>query len=335
MRIRIACWDYDRVSALRDGRARIDGAEVEFTVLSPHGFFFRSDDAEFDVIEQSMSSYLRARSLGSDRYTAIPVYPSRMFRHSAIYIRADSGIREPADLANKRLGVPYYGITAAMTARGILRDEYGLRPGDVRWVEAPLEQGETLPGYSTDLPVDVAIEHRPGDNLAELLLDGAIDGIVSAAWPSCYHGGSGRVTRLFPDLRKVEAAYFARTGIFPIMHVLGIRNDLLAGEPSLAKRVYRAFCEAKALSDENLDGTGGAVMATLPWMVQEIEATIAAMGEDFWPYGIHRNRATLDAMTRWSFEQGLSVRRLAIDELFATSALDDRAVEMARKLRSS
>jgi 4,5-dihydroxyphthalate decarboxylase len=317
--LKIACWDYDRVNPLRDGRATIEGCDIEFTVNAPHNFFFRAGESPpFDVMEQSLSSYLTRRSRGAVPYTAIPVYPARMFRHSAIYVRTDR-IRVPADLEGRRIGVPFYGITAATTARGILADEYGVRPEDIIWINGGLEDPAHALTQDLGLPKSIRIEQAPGTSLSQLLAAGAIDGLITAASPSTLN--APHVGRLFPDYRAAEQAYFRKTGIFPIMHVIGIKTELLARDPSLALRVYRGFSAAKDIGIADLDGDGGAVKATVPWLGPELAATRAVLGEDFWPYGIDKNRQTLEAVTRWSFEQHLSPRKLVIEELFAPETL--------------
>ena len=321
-RLRIACWDYDRVAALRDGRVGIEGCDVEFHVVSPHNFFFRAtEEPPYEVMEQSLSSYLTRRSRGPVAYTAIPVYPSRVFRHAAITIRTDRGIRSPSDLKGRRIGVPLYGITAAMTARGLLADEYGVRPEDIVWVNGALEAGDAHFKQDLGIPNSVRIEQAPdGSILSSMLIAGEIEAIIAPVDPSAL--GAPNVARLFPDYRAAERTYFRKTHIFPIMHVLGIKTALLQTDPSLASRVYRGFCEAKELCLEAMDGHGGAMKMTLPWLQAEIDATRELMGDDFWPYGVERNRASLEAATRWSFEQHLSPRRLAIDELFAPQSLE-------------
>jgi 4,5-dihydroxyphthalate decarboxylase len=317
--LKIACWDYDRVNPLRDGRAKIEGCDIEFTVNAPHNFFFRAGESPpFDVMEQSLSSYLTRRSRGAVPYTAIPVYPARMFRHSAIYVRTDR-IRTPEELKGRRVGVPFYGITAATTARGILADEYGVRPEDIIWVNGGLDDPAQRLTQDLGLPAAIRIEQATDASLSQLLAAGGIDGIITAAAPSSLN--APHVGRLFPDYRAVEQAYFKKTRIFPIMHVIGIKTELLARDPSLALRIYRGFCDAKEICIADLDGDGGAVKATVPWLGPELAATRAVMGEDFWPYGIAQNRPTLEAVTRWSFEQHLSPHKLAVEELFAPETL--------------
>jgi 4,5-dihydroxyphthalate decarboxylase len=321
-KLKIACWDYDRVNALRDGRAKIEGCDIEFTVNAPHNFFFRAGEAPpYDVMEQSFSSYMTRRSRGPVPYTAIPIYPSRIFRHSAIYIRTDRGIREPADLKGKRIGVPFYGITAVTTARGILADEYNVKPEDFTWVNGGLFDPSERLTQDLGLPAAIRIEQETEKSLSQLLMDGDIDGIITAASSSREAMAHPKVGRLFPNYRAVEEAYFKKTGIFPIMHVLGIKTEVLARDPSLALRVYKGFCDAKDVAIRDLQGDGGAMKTTLPFLLPELDATRAVMGDDFWPYGIEKNRRTLEAATRWSFEQHLSPKKLAVEELFAPETL--------------
>lgn len=318
--LRIACWDYDRVNALRDGRVGIEGCDITFSVDAPHNFFFKAGEAPpFEIMEQSLSSYLTKRSRGPVPYTAIPVYPARMFRHSAIYIRTDRGIRSGSDLKGKRIGVPFFGITAATTARGILADEYGVKAEDIIWVNGGLEDPAQALTQDLGLPKSIRIEQAEGGSLSQLLANGAIDGIITAASPSTLNAPN--VGRLFPDYRAAEQAYFKKTKIFPIMHVIGIKTDLIERDPTLAPRVFHAFNAAKNLCIADLDGDGGAVKATVPWLGPELDATRAIMGDDFWPYGVEKNRPTLEAVTRWSFEQHLSPRKLAVEELFAPETL--------------
>ena len=215
--------------------------------------------------------------------------------------------------------MPFYGITAATTARGVLADEYGVRPEDIIWVNGGLDDPAQRLTQDLGLPAAIRIEQATDASLSTLLADGRIDGIITAAAPSTLN--APHVGRLFPDYRAVEQAYFKKTRIFPIMHVIGIKTELLARDPSLVLRIYRGFCDAKDICLADLDGDGGAVKATVPWLGPELAATRAVLGEDFWPYGIAKNRPTLEAATRWSFEQHLSPRKLAIEELFTPETL--------------
>jgi 4,5-dihydroxyphthalate decarboxylase len=208
-----------------------------------------------------------------------------------------------------------------MTARGILADEYGVRPEDLIWVNGGLFDAKERLTQDLGLPAAIRIEQEAEKSLSHLLIEGGIDGLITAASPSREAMKAPHVGRLFPDYRAAEQAYYKKTRIFPIMHVLGIKTEVLERDPSLALRVYKGFCDAKDVCLRDLDGDGGAVKATVPWLGPELQATRAAMGEDFWPYGIEKNRPTLEAATRWSFEQHLSPKKLAVEELFAPNTL--------------
>lgn len=314
--LHLACWDYDRVQPLIDGSVGLSGRRVVVHNRFPGSHAFRATDGtDLDIVEQSMSAYLAERSRGRPRFVGIPVFLSRLFRHSAIYVRAGAGIATPADLAGRRVGAPLYGQSAILAARGMLCDEHGVTPGMMRWVIGPLEAGEApFPLRRPD--ADVAIEESDGTPLDAMLLDGRIDAIMSAAAPSSFLAGDPRVTRPWSDVAAAEADYFARTRIFPIMHLVGIRADLVEAEPELPRALYDAFEEARRVAMARLDGQWGAAKVMLPWANDELARTRALMGADFWPYGLEANRTTLDAMCRWSREQGLSARRLTADELF-------------------
>jgi 4,5-dihydroxyphthalate decarboxylase len=318
----LGCWTYDRVSSLRTGRAAIEGVDLNMIQLPVEELFYRVfHHHEFDVVEMSLSSYMMARSAGEWIYEAIPVFLSRMFRHSAIFVRADRGIEQPKDLKGRRVGVPEYAQTAAMTARGILQDEYGVSPRDVTWITGGLEQ----PGRHEKLPLNipsVEILHSTDKSLSNKLRDGEIDALISARNPSCFVPG-GNVVRLFRDHVATEKAWYARTGIHPIMHTVGIRTSLVSTHPWLPVSVMKGFAQARAICLAEIDGTGGAAMATLPWMTDYVEETRALMGNDFWPYGFARNETALDAAARWSHEQGLTPKLLDPATLFCHSTLGE------------
>ena len=321
--IAVACKDYDRVRPLLDGRVRIEGCDPNFLPLGPEELFFRAfGQAEFDVCELSLSSYLMTVARGTAAYLAIPVFLSRMFRHSSIYVRTDRGITAAEDLKGRLVGVPEYQVTAALWVRGIFADEYGLAPPDLRWRTGGIEE----PGRHEKLPLELpdGLEVVPvgGDRaLGPMLAAGEIDALVAPRAPLCFVRGEPHVDRLFPDYRRAEEAYYAKTGHFPIMHVVGIRRGLAEQHPWLPTSLTKAFDQAKALALAELaDVTASS--ATLPWLAAEVEHTRALMGDDFWPYGVEANRATLEAVTRYSFEQGLTPRRVEIEELFAPATLE-------------
>jgi 4,5-dihydroxyphthalate decarboxylase len=324
VRITVACWDYDRVRPLIDGRVPIEGCDPNFLVLTPEECFHRAYlHREFDVSEIGFSPHLIALSRGTNDYQAIPVFLSRMFRHSAIYIRSDRGIHTPADLKGRRIGVPEYQMSAALWARGMIHDEHHVGYDEMMWVQGGLEEPGRKDKFELNLPPGFPLESAPpGRSLSAMLAAGDLDAVVSARAPSCYLESRPGVARLFEDFRAAEREYFRRTRIFPIMHALGIRNDVAAKHPWLAASLYKAFAAAKRESQQDLREVV-ALKIGLPWIAQEVAETRALMGDDFWPYGVEPNRATLEALARYSFEQGLSVRRLAVEEMFVPATLSE------------
>jgi 4,5-dihydroxyphthalate decarboxylase len=319
----IACWDYDRTRALREGTVAVEGCDVTMLSLAPEEAFFRAfRHAEFDASELSFSSYTMATSRGTCPYVAIPVFASRVFRHSGIYIRTDRGIKAPADLKGRKVGIPEYQVTAAVWIRGMLEDEYGVKPSDLDWHSGGMEESGRHEKLKVDLPRDVRMTAiAPGKTLSAMLEAGEIDAIIGPRVPSCYDRGAPHVARLFPDFRNVEKAYFKKTGIFPIMHVIGIRRRLVEAHPWLGSSLYKAFEEAKARCLPELTQMA-ALKITLPWIAQEAEDTRALMGDDYWPYGIEANRKTLDAFLRYHHSQGLSPWPMKLDELFLPSTME-------------
>jgi 4,5-dihydroxyphthalate decarboxylase len=319
----LACCDYDRTRAIFDGRARIDGCEVLGTPIEPEESFHRAFKyQEFDVSELSLSSYTMMISRGDCPYLAIPAFVSRLFRHSGIYIRTDCGIATPADLAGKTIGVPEYQITANVWIRGILQDEYGVKPSSVCWRQGGVEEAGRTERTPLRLPSDVDYAPIANDRtLSGMLEAGELDAVIGARAPSCFSRGAPNIARMFSDYRAAERAYFEKTKIFPIMHVIGIRRSLVERHSWLAVNVYKAFIEAKRLCMAEL-GQIGHLFSSLPWSVPELEATRALMGEDFWSYGADANEHVLDTFLRYHFEQGLSARRVQVGELFADSTFE-------------
>jgi 4,5-dihydroxyphthalate decarboxylase len=322
LRITIATWDYDRVRALVDGRIAVEGCDVNYLTMPVEEILERAFlRREFEVAEIGLSPYLISLSRGSAPYVAIPAFLSRMFRHSAIYIRADRGIDSPGALKGKRVGVPEYQMSAALWVRGLLQDEHGVGAKDIDWVQGGLESPGRREKFPLNLPEGFPLVAAHDASLSKLLADGALDAVISARQPSCFAAGNPMVKRLFSDYRTAEQDYYRRAGVFPIMHAVGIRADVVAKQPWLPASVYKAFVAAKRLADAQF-GETTALKIGLPWITAEYEATSALMGRDFWPYGVEPNRRTLDLMLRYSYEQGLAVRRLAVEELFAAGTLD-------------
>jgi len=313
----LAIGDYDRTSALQTGAVRPQGVDLNILTLSPEEIFYRMGRfLEFDVCEFSLSTYTIRRGRG-EPMIAIPVFPSQMFRHSSIFIGDKAGIREPKDLRGKRVGVPKYHMTAAVWIRGLLEDEYGVAPKDIRWFEGG--EGAKVKEVDVTLPPDVRLEHVPdGKHLGDMVAAGELDAFIGARRPAAYGKG---VSRLFPDFRTAERAYYERTRIFPIMHTVVLKEELVRQYPWLPRSLYDAFTEAKRLAYERLHFTA-ALLTSLPWQVAEAEETRALMGDDPFAYGIAPNRTTVETLAGYSFRQSLAPRRLTIEEMFVPSLLD-------------
>ena len=321
--ITIATSDYDRVRALIDGRVGVEGCEVNYLPMTVEECFHRAYfHGEFDVAEIGLSPFLIAVSRGSASYVALPAFVSRTFRHSAIYIRCDRGIEGPADLRGRRIGVPEYQQSAALWVRGFLQDDHDIAARDIDWVQGGLEQFGRKDKFPLNLPPGFPLTSAAeGRSLSSLLAAGEIDAVISARAPSCFLGGHPAVRRLYADHRAVEQQYYARTGLFPVMHAIGIRRSLAERHPWLAASVYKAFVEAKRLAEDDL-AEMTALKIGLPWVTAELEDTRRIMGPDFWPYGVEPNRKVLETMLRYSFEQGLTVRHLRIEDVFAAQTME-------------
>ena len=323
LRLTLACWDYDRTRALMDGTVRADGIELNYLALPVEETFFRMlRNREFDVSEMSLSSY--TASLGGENppFIAIPVFPSRFFRHSCIFVSAKSGIRKPEALKGRRVGVPEYQMTAPVWIRGILSDDYGVKVTDVEHFSG----GEEEPGRDEKLKLHLpeSIRLRPiGENqtLSRMLAEGELDALVTARAPSTFHTHPEAVQRLFPDYVEQEKAYYRRTRIFPIMHTVVIRREVYAANPWVAQSLAKAFGAAKARAYAAYDQTA-ALPAMVPWLTAHIEEAKREMGADWWPYGVAANRQVLETFLRYHHEQGLSRRRLDPEELFAKETLE-------------
>jgi len=320
--ISLACCDYDRTRALFDGRSPVEGCEVVGVPMSPEEAFHRAFKyEEFDVTELSMSSYMNVQSRGGSPYIGIPAFVSRLFRHSSIYVRKDAGISKPEDLKGKIVGVPEYQMTAALWVRGILQDEYGVMPTDISWRNGGLEEGGREERSPLHLPDEIDLQSIPTDEtLAEHLNDGRLDAVISARAPSCYHSND-EVVRLFPDYKAAEQAYYSKTGMFPIMHLVGIKRSIVEKHPWLPVNVYNAFVKAKQLCYDEMQQVGH-LAHTMPWPVYELEQVRKLMGEDHWKYGALENEKEISAMTRYSFDQGISARKLEAKDLFAESTFE-------------
>jgi len=259
-------------------------------------------------------------------YTLIPVFPLRLFRHKSIFVRTDKGIEHPEDLRGKRVGTSGYSTTSLTWIRGTLEHEYGVKPDEIQWVLSDEDSSAGIAGSRSEqeqmLPDGLDISYgTAGKNESDLLVDDEVDALFHAVEPEAFVAGNPLVGRLFTDSREAERAYFAKTGIFPIMHAVAIRTDVAEANPWLPEAVFRAYSAAKEQALQRLRAMGW-VMISLPWLAQEAEATRELMGENFWPYGVEANRETLTALLRYSHEQGLTKRELSLDELFHPSTLE-------------
>ncbi len=305
MQLTLACGRYDRTQALIDGRVRPEGVdELNFLPLKPGETFWRQlNNMEFDASEMSLSSYTILRSEGDERFIAIPVFPSRVFRHSAVYLREDSPLEKPEDLKGKRVGVGDYQMTAAVWVRGFLQHEYGVRPEDISWVVGK-------PIRAIKPPEGIRLEVLSGAKTLEAMLEqGEIDALVSVMLPRKLGNG---VRRLFRDFRQVEAGYYRRTRIFPIMHTLALKRTVYEKHPWLAVSLYKAFCKARDLARHWLYDTD-ALPVTLPWVIDELEKS----RDVAWDYSVEGSRPTLEALVAYLDEQRLTRRRMQVAELFA------------------
>ncbi len=318
LRLTLACGPYDRTQALRDGTITPEGIELNYINLQPAEIFWRMlQYQEFDVSEMSLSNYTSLMSGGNSPFIAIPVFPSRVFRHGYFFINTDAGIEKPADLAGKRGGVPEYSMTAAVYMRGLLQHEYGVKPNQVDWIQGRADR------LGRALPADIKLTQAPaGTELGDLLDKGGLDFLMTANNPLSFRRGSPNVRRLFPNYMELEKDYYRRTKIYPIMHTVVIRRAIYDRDPWVALSLYKAFVRAKEYSFRLLLETGSP-KASFAWLQPMIEQEQAIIGKDWYPYGIEANRPTIEALLQYTMEHGLSDRRLALEELFAPSTLRD------------
>ena len=323
LKLTFGCWNYDRTRALMDGSVQPDGIDLNYLNMPVEETFFRMlRHKEFDVAEMSISSYSVSMSRQPRPFVAIPVFPSRFFRHSSIYVNAKSGIRQAKDLIGKRVGNPEYQMTAPVWIRGILQDHYGVPVDSVTYYTG----GEESPGRSEkiklDLPANIKVHSiGPTQTLAQMLLDGEIDALYTARMPSSFLKGGGQVKRLFEDFEQVERNYFKETNIFPIMHTVAIRREVYEANRWVARSMMKALEESQRRAYDDLYETA-ALKTMLPWLTSHVEQVKAEMGDDYWPYGFEKNETTLKTFLRYHFEQGLSKRLLQPEELFAPESLE-------------
>lgn len=315
-KLTFACGQYDRTVPFRTGDIRPEGIELLYTPQAPELTFYEQlKDQRWDVSEMSTSAYIQLRAKGNDDFIALPVFPSRVFRHSALYVRTDSDIRHPEQLKGKRVGIGWYQMTGAVWCRGMLMDDYGVQPGDITWVS----------GTDVEATPDADQVHQAADMVAgtrqdkprlEVMLEsGEIDALLSVHTPRAMARGEGTVRYLFDDCRKIEEEHFRRTGIFPMMHSIVLKRSIHEEHPGVAQSLFDAFEAAKQRAVEDLYETNALAVA-LPFLVHEIERTRQIMGMDYWPFGLEANRHALTTFLRYLKEQGIIESEPALSELF-------------------
>ena len=319
-----ALGNYDRHRPLFSGEVRAEGIDLKAFPMTIEEIFWRQAQfQDFDVCEFAGASYIILKARDANPFTAIPVFPSRSFRHNAVYINTGSGIEKPQDLKGKRMGVPEYEMTAMLWIRDFLEKDYGVKPADMEWFTGGQRGLGRKPRVTYDLPGGVVVHPPAPDKSLDNMLDsGEIDALMAARIPEPMARGSTNITRLFPDFRKVEADYFRRTGLFPIMHTVVIRNEIIEKYPWVPMNLYWAFSRAKDLAIEWLRDTI-ANAATLPTTIAAVEEDLALMGEDYWPYGAELNRKHYGYLAKLAFEQSIAVREVPYEELYAPACYDE------------
>lgn len=329
LKITIAGYDYDRVEGLMDGSVKVDRCAARFESsrigdMNRHVF---SGPQSRQVSEIGLLPFILAFANDEFRdYTLIPVFPLRVFRHKSIFVGTDRGIKKPQDLRGRKVATVGYSSTSLTWIRGILQHEYGVKPEEIDWIISGGDSSAKASGgaskFEKVIPQGLSIEKGPKEkDESDLLLDGTVDAILHAAEPRAFQQGDSRIARLFPDSRQTEQAYFKKTGIFPIMHAVALRRDVVEANSWLPEAVFNAYSQAKQQTYDFLRNSAW-YKTSLPWVAQEAEQTRQLMGDNFWPYGITPNRKALDALLQYAHEQGLARRRVTIEELFSASTMD-------------
>ena len=322
-----ACGAYDRVQPLTDGRVPVEGVRLNVLHLEPEECFWRMlQNAEFDAAEMSLSSFAIAVAAGDDRFVGIPAFLSRSFRHSSLYVRGDGEITEAEGLAGRRIGVPEYQMTASVWTRGLLAHEFGVDLRDVTWCTGGLEQPGRTERQSLALPEWVCVKPLdPDRTLSDALVAGDIDALMAPRVPGVFRRPGGDVRRLFPDYRERERDYFERTGLFPLMHLVVVRRDVLETNPWVARSLYKALVEAKRVATDGLVDLP-ALRYTMPFLLAALEEQREVFGEDAWPYGLEPNRHALETFLAYLREQGLVGTPPAPEDLFAPTTLRESRI---------
>ena len=328
IQLKVAGYDMDRIQGIVSGKVTIEGCDVEFHKIGigDANTAAFSGAGTYDVTEIGLHPFMLAYANDNFRdYTLIPVFPVRVFRHKSIFVHREKGINTPEDLKGRKIGTPGYSSTSLTWIRGMLEDEYGVSPEDIQWVLSNKDSSADAAGKVSAeeqvVPDGINVTVGPaGKDESDLLLSGEVDVLFHAAEPKAFIQGNPMVKRLFSDSRQTERDYFNKTGIFPIMHAVAIKTELIEKYAWLPKAVFDAYSKAKTMHYAELNKIGWAY-SSLPWFAQEYEETKKLMGENFWPYGIEANRKALETLFRYSYEQGLAGKHLKIEDLFHPSTL--------------
>jgi hypothetical protein len=326
-KLSIGSYTYEHTEALFDGRVTIDGVDATIESAPLVSDIFRSMfEGRYDVAEFGLTYFLRSFDLEDAPFMALPIFPNRNFRHSAIFVNTASGIEKPQDLVGKTIGeFAMFGHDAGVWLKGIFSDECGVTPDQCRWViggtDHPIPAFDWVP---QPVPEGVDVRHAAdGETLGAMLGSGEIDALISVDVPQSLLNGSTKIARLFPDYENVERDYYRRTGIFPQMHIVAVRRELVE-RTDVLKSVYRAFCEAKELTQQRYrrDALKQHMSVITPWFSKHFDENRALLGEDWWPYGLGANRKAVDTFLRYHHEQGLSKHLLTSEDIFVPAFLD-------------
>ena len=310
----LAVSHYDHVVDIVLGRVTVEGVNLTCMQLPLHDIFQRTVGyADFDIAEMSMAKYVSMRSQGDDRLIALPVFLSRVSRHSAIYVRKDR-IRTAADFAGKRVGVPEWAQTAAVYGRGVMAHELGIDLTRIKWVQAGLGEAGRAEKVPLKLPRGLELTPVADRSLTDMLDAGDLDAVVAATPPVCFHSNPN-VVRFYDNWLEAEIAYARDKKILPIMHVLVVKKTVLDKAPWVAGNLFHAFDVARKNSIRRCNYLGAAVIP-VPWLSEAVKRAKEAMGGDYWPYGLEANRPTLEAFLQFAFEQGVCHRLLTPEEIF-------------------
>ena len=311
--------EYDHTRDVVSGRVPVEGIDLTCLIYPVEEIFYRFIVyKEFDVAEISFAKYSALIAQGNTDFFALPIFPSRVFRHSSLYVRDGGSVKTITDLKGRKVGIPEWAQTAAVYSRGFLQDQYGIELSSIHWVQAGVNQPGRVEKVDLKLPKGVEITRIADKSLNEMLLSGEIDAALVARAPDAFVKGNPKIRRLFDDFMDVETDYYKKTGIFPIMHAVAVRRDVLDKNPWVARNLFTAFEEARRRSIERVQDATISLFP-IPWYFEHARRGMELFGKDYFPYGIEPNRKTLEAFLKWGHEQGVCKRLVDVDEMFPDS----------------